>query len=117
MTRSSKRALSILSVLWVLPLAAQNFGEITGAVTDSSGAIIAGASVAVIHTATNQVRQAITNRTGNYSVPYLVPGLYDVRAETSGFKAATRKGVDLQVGAVARIDFTMEVGVMPCSRL
>src|SRR6266436_4034695 len=34
----------------------------------------------------------------------------DVRAETSGFKAATRKGVDLQVGAVARIDFTMEVG-------
>src|SRR2546427_555276 len=35
---------------------------------------------------------------------------YDVRTETSGFKAATRKGVDLQVGAVARIDFTMEVG-------
>jgi outer membrane receptor protein involved in Fe transport len=110
MSRSSKWALSIITALWVSPLAAQNFGEITGAVSDSSGAIITGASVAVIHTATNQVRQAITNRTGNYSVPYLAPGLYDVRAETPGFKTATRKGVDLQVGDVARIDFAMEVG-------
>jgi len=34
---------------------------------------------------------AVTNRTGNYSVPYLVPGIYDIRVETPGFKAATRK--------------------------
>ena len=98
MSRSSKRALSIFSALWVVPLAAQNFGEITGAVSDSSGAIIAGASVAVIHTATNQVRRTTTNDTGAYSAPFLVPGTYDIRVENTGFKMATRRSVDLQVG-------------------
>src|SRR5437867_5997114 len=91
------------------PLSAQNFGEITGAVSDSTGAVITGAAVTVMSTATNQVRRVTTNETGNYSVPFLVPGLYDVRVENSGFKVATRKGVNLQVGAVARIDFSLEV--------
>ncbi len=93
-----------------LPLGAQNFGEITGTVSDSTGAVMTGAAVTVVSTATNQTRRAITNETGNYSVPFLVPSLYDVRVESPGFKVATRKGVDLQVGAVARIDFNMEVG-------
>ena len=43
-------------------------------------------------------------------LPFLVPGLYDVRVENAGFKVATRRGVDLQLGAVARIDFNLEVG-------
>jgi hypothetical protein len=106
----SRPILSVLTALSVFPLAAQNFGEITGTVTDASGAVITAVSVTVTNTATNQVRQMSTNQTGNYSVPYLVPGVYDVRAETPGFKASTRKSVELQVGAVARIDFTMEIG-------
>ncbi|MBI3693626.1 MAG: carboxypeptidase regulatory-like domain-containing protein [Acidobacteria bacterium] len=110
MLRHLKGTLSILITATVLPLGAQNFGEITGTVTDSTGAVITGAGVTVISTATNQVRRATTNETGNYSVPFLVPGLYDVRAESPGFKASTRKEVNLQVGAVARIDFNMEVG-------
>src|SRR5262245_21355059 len=105
-----KWALFLLMGTAVLPLGAQNFGEITGAVTDSTGAIIAGAAVTVTNAATNQVRRDTTNETGNYSVPFLVPGLYDVRVENHSFKVATRKGVDLQIGAVARIDFSLEVG-------
>src|SRR5262249_29368866 len=75
-----------------------------------SGAVITGVTVTVTSTGTNQVRSAVTNQTDNYSVPYLIPGVYDVRAETSGFKVAARKDVEIQVGAVARIDFAMEVG-------
>ncbi len=103
------RLLPALSLL-AMPLGAQNFGEITGTVSDSSGAVITGAAVTATNAATNQVRRANTNETGNYSVPFLVPGLYDIRVENPGFKIATRRSVELQVGAVARIDFTLEVG-------
>jgi hypothetical protein len=93
-----------------LRLSAQSFGEITGTVSDSTGAVINGAKVTVSNTATNQSRQAVTNETGIYSAPYLSPGVYDIRVENPGFKVETRKGVELQVGAVARIDFKLEIG-------
>src|SRR6266566_6344398 len=100
----------ILLIALVPPLSAQNCAEVTGAVFDATGAVMAGAAVTAISAATNQVRRATTNETGNYSLPYLVPGTYDVRVESAGFKIATRKGVELQVGAVARIDFKLEIG-------
>ncbi|HYM12025.1 MAG TPA: carboxypeptidase-like regulatory domain-containing protein, partial [Bryobacterales bacterium] len=110
MSRHFRWVVSVILAAAALPLGAQNFGEITGAVSDSSGAVITGASITVTSTTTNQVRRAATNESGTYTVPFLVPGLYDVRAESAGFKVATRRGVDLQVGAVARIDFSLEVG-------
>lgn len=110
MSTLSKWALYITSALVAWPLAAQNFGEITGAVSDSTGAVVTRAAVTVMSTATNQVRRATTNDTGNYSVPFLVPGVYDISVENPGFKVASRKGVVLQIGAVARIDFSLEVG-------
>ncbi len=93
-----------------LPAMAQNFGEITGTVSDATAASIAGAVVTVTNTATSQSRQVSTNETGNYSLTYLVPGVYDIRAENPGFKASSRKAVGLDVGAVLRIDFKLEVG-------
>src|SRR5258708_15509463 len=70
-----------------------------------------GAAVTVANTATNQARRVVTNDAGSYSVPFLVPAIYNVEVATPGFKTANRTGVDLQVGAVARIDFSLEVGV------
>jgi hypothetical protein len=96
----------------VLPLFAQNYGEINGTVTDPTGAVITGATVTVTNTATNIARNVQTNASGNYTVPFLAPGLYDVRAEQAGFKAVSRSGVQLQVGAIARIDVAMEVGAV-----
>ncbi|MBL8235808.1 MAG: TonB-dependent receptor [Bryobacterales bacterium] len=102
--------LGALTLATVARVHAQNFAEITGSVTDASGAVVAGATVTVTNVANNQQRQAVTNDTGIYSLPYLVPGVYDLRVETAGFKMASRKGLELQVGAVARLDFRMEVG-------
>src|SRR5262249_33424807 len=59
-----------------------------------------------------QVREVQTNEAGNYTVPFLVPGIYTVRAGREGFKEATRSNVQLQVGDVARIDFSMQVGIV-----
>src|SRR5207247_48244 len=72
--------------------------------------VVVGASVTVTNLSTNQIRRVETNRTGNYTVPFLVPGIYNVQAENAGFKTATRSNVDLQVETVARINFPLEVG-------
>jgi hypothetical protein len=92
------------------PLSAQNYGEITGTVTDPTGAVITGATVTVTNTGTNAARNVQTNSAGSYTLPFLVPGVYNVQAEQPGFKVLSRANVQLQVGAVARIDFTMEIG-------
>jgi hypothetical protein len=104
-----KRLLLIIA-LSALYATAQNSGEITGTVSDSSGAVVSGATVTVTNTGTNQARKVTTSAAGNYSVPYLNPGIYDVTAENPGFKLDSRKGVQVEVGATARVDFTMQVG-------
>jgi hypothetical protein len=101
--------LALLAALAAFPLFAQN-AEITGIVSDQSGAVIPGASVTVTNPATNLTRSVETSASGSYTVPFLAPGIYNVRAELEGFSTATRTGVELQVGTVARINFAMEVG-------
>ena len=102
----------LLIALPFFRLCAQQFGEITGTVTDASGAIVAGAHVTVTNSATQQVREASSNDSGVYAIPYLVPGTYAVRAEKPGFKVTTQSGVDVHVDNVARIDFQLQLGEM-----
>ena len=80
-------AIAVLSFFCVVSGRAQTFGEITRTVTDQSGAIVTGTTITITKTATNQVRQVQTNETGNYTVPFLVPGLYGLTAEQQGFCA------------------------------
>ena len=98
--------------LGALPLSAQTFGEITGSVTDSSGAVIAGAKVTVTNAATNVSREVETNASGNYTVPFLNPGIYNLKAELEGFKTATVTDRQVQVGDVQRVNFAMEIGAV-----
>jgi len=104
------RALVFLATVPVLGLRGQQFGEITGTITDATGAVVAGAQVTARNTATEQVRTASSNDAGNYSLPYLTPGNYEIRVEKSGFKVTTRTGVDVRVGDVDRIDFSLQIG-------
>src|SRR5689334_5964037 len=68
------------------PLWAQNTGSISGTVTDASGAVVEGAQVTITNQGNNSARIATTNSSGYYSVPNLVPGVYAVTVEKSGFK-------------------------------
>jgi hypothetical protein len=104
--------LAALSLL-VLPAAySQTFGEITGTVTDPTGARVQGAVISVRNTATNQVREITTNEAGNWTVPFLVPGTYDIAVNAPGFKRAAQAGLVLQVGDTARANFALEVGAV-----
>ena len=91
-------------------LGQSTFGEITGVVTDSSGGAIVGATVTATETGTNQTRTTITNSTGNYDFPTLLPGSYTVKVTFSGFQTSLRTGIELQIQQVARIDFKLNVG-------
>ena len=95
---------------WQSPASAQTFGQITGAVTDTSGAILVGASVTVTNTQTNAVREAQTNSSGSYVFPNLLPGFYNVKVDLQGFQSKIRSGIELQVQQTARLDFSLELG-------
>ncbi|PWU00783.1 MAG: hypothetical protein C5B51_24380 [Terriglobia bacterium] len=111
MLRTGLLVLVLLSAgLAGLPSAAQTFGEITGVVSDPSGAVVAGAEVTLTNPETGLTRRTATNSAGNYSFPSLLPGIYNVRAEKQGFQAEIRNGLELQVQQVARIDFQLRVG-------
>ena len=110
--QGSFAALVVLLLVSVSGGNAQTYGEITGTVTDSTGSVLARATVTVTNTATRVERKVETNDVGNYSVPFLNPGVYNIAAQLSGFKAVTRSGLTLEVGDVARVNFTMEVGAI-----
>src|SRR5215472_6709873 len=86
-------------------LSAQTFGEITGEVRDSTGAVVTTATVAVTNQATGASRTVVTNEVGVYTFPSLAPGIYDLRVTAQGFQVVARPDIDLQVQQTARIDF------------
>ncbi len=93
-----------------LPIFGQTFGEITGEVRDSQGAVIPGAEVSVTNVAQNVSRTTTTNDAGLDAFPALPPGSYNLRVAKTGFKSATRTNVELQVQQSARIDVELVVG-------
>src|ERR1043166_4818371 len=103
-------ATALLLSIWSVLALAQTSGEISGLVTDSSGAVLSGANVTVINKATGAQRHAISNGEGLYSFPSLLPGVYELRVEQSGFKTARLENIKLEVQQTTRLDVTMEVG-------
>jgi hypothetical protein len=83
---------------------------IVGTVSDPSGAVIANATVTATNTDTGVVRTITTNDAGQYVLPDVHIGHYNVKAEVPNLKTAEQKGIVLQVGDRTRVDFAMQVG-------
>jgi hypothetical protein len=84
--------------------------QITGRVTDPSGAVVSRAEIEVTHVETGVRNTSVTNDSGIYVVPFLPPGTYAVKVSLTGFKSITRSAIRLDVDQAARIDFSLEVG-------
>ena len=83
---------------------------ISGTVTDSSGAVLPGASIQVKNTGTSTVQSTVADSQGRYSVPDLPVGTYDVQATNAGFQTVNHRGITLTVGSQPVVDFTLPVG-------
>ncbi len=109
--QSKTVGLLVLVLLSAGILAAQSeLATLTGTVTDSSGAVIVGASVKVTHQATNASVSISSNEAGRYVGPSLKPGVYTITVSHPGFKTYVQSGVTLQVNETARLDVTLQLG-------
>lgn len=109
----SKAILLIRSLLCLGVLALSAYSQtaqMTGTVTDATGASVPGAQVTAINVDTGVSRSSVTNDAGNYLITTLFPGRYSVTASAPGFKQMKRESLTLAVEQVARLDFRMELG-------
>lgn len=101
----------LIFLLLTVPLAAQvDHAALNGTVTDSSGALIGGAKVEAVSSATGFRRQTVTGSAGTYEIPGLAIGAYAVTVSKAGFKSAEFKDVELAVGQPRTLDARLEVG-------
>jgi len=104
--------IGLAAVLLALPLAAQEYrATITGTVVDPSGAAVPNVQVDARNLETSVVTSARSNEAGVYTIPFLLPGTYDLMASAGGFKQAVRKGIELHAGDKVQSDLKLEVGV------
>ncbi len=103
-------ALTAVALLFASLQAFAQEATIVGTVTDPSGAVVANAKITATSAETGVARTITTNESGQYVLPGVHIGHYDVKAEGAGLKIAEQKGVVLQVGDRARVDFQMQVG-------
>jgi hypothetical protein len=110
------RRFLLLPLLWSalvsLLLASDPTGTITGTVTDTSGGVVPKTRVTVTNIATNAAREAVTNDDGDFTVALLPPGHYRVALEKEGFRRTVLPDVGLDVEQTARVDFTLQIGIL-----
>ncbi len=98
-------------LLGVCRISAQTLDTgILGNISDPSGAVIAGATVTVTQAATGVAKSVVADAGGRYEIRYLVPGEYVVETKAVGFRTERQTGIVIQIGQLARIDFSMQVG-------
>jgi len=103
--------LVVLALAISLSLSAQEFrGTLGGSVTDSTGSAVLGAKVTVTETHTGTTLRTVSDSTGQYTVPFVAPGDYEIAVQSPGFKAAVRKAVHVGSGDHVVIDVTLELG-------
>lgn len=90
---------------------AQNLtATLVGRVLDPSGALVVGAKVEITDSATNEIRKVQSDPKGEFIVPDLRPGTYEVSVSKEGFRTLRQTGLELQLEQQARMEFHLEVG-------
>ena len=105
-----QKSLVMLSLLAILVSAQSERGNLTGLVTDPSGAAIAGAEVVVTNIGTNATFRSITSATGEFQAPNLAPGPYKIEITAPGFKRVVRTGVAVTAAGTSRVDAQLTLG-------
>src|SRR5688572_16538846 len=100
----------IVVVLFSGSAAAQATGELAGRVTDESGGVLPGVTVAATQTDTGFSRSVVTDAEGNWVMPNMPTGPYRLEVSLQGFRTYVQTGIVLQVGATPTLNATLAVG-------
>ena len=99
-------------ILVPITLAQSGNASVGGFVQDPTQAFIPGVSVTATNTQTGVTTTVITNESGTYNIPGLLPGTYKLTAELAGFKTQVINDVQLGQSVTARHNFTLQVGAV-----
>lgn len=83
-----------------------------GRVSDSSSALVPNVKITIANTATGAAATTISAADGNYVLPQLPAGIYELIAEAQGFRRYARQAITLAVGDKVNVDISMEVGAL-----
>jgi len=113
---ASKSPLTLAACLLVglasVSSAQTSLATLRGKVTDEQGGVVPGATVTARQVETNTTRTSVTETLGQYLLPNLPAGTYELTVELTGFTSARRENVVLRVGQAADIDFVLRVGAV-----
>ena len=101
---------TLLAVAVLAGTANAQTAQFTGRVADASDAVIPGVSVTATNEGTGFLATAVTGGDGYYVLAGLEPGKYLIKVELQGFTTIQERGIVLQLGQTARMDFKMQVG-------
>jgi hypothetical protein len=87
-------------------------GSISGTIKDEQGGVMPGVTVVATNNQTQQPTTTVTDGTGFFTFPNLLPGRYDVAAELQGFKKVTRQSVPLDANGSITLDFALQTGTI-----
>jgi Carboxypeptidase regulatory-like domain len=87
-----------------------NQGAIAGNVFDASGGVVANVKIVATNTKTGSKYETVSSSAGSYRFPNLTVGPYDITANAQGFKAATLRGVIVEVATTASLDIKLDTG-------
>jgi hypothetical protein len=102
----------LMGLLTVEPAWAQATAALNGRVVDQGGAVLPGVAVTATNTETGAARDTVTNVEGLYSLPALVPGIYKLTTQLTGFSAPERDNIELITGSNLTIDVQMTVAAL-----
>ncbi|MDZ4799383.1 MAG: TonB-dependent receptor [Bryobacteraceae bacterium] len=114
MSRTQCHLLALASyfVLPALMLAQSDRGTITGRVLDATEAVVANASITATNQETGIRSVGKTSETGNFVIPQLAVGRYEVAIEAPGFRRNVRRDVDLNIAQTLTLNVSLEVGAV-----
>ena len=102
------------TLLLAATISAQTFtANLTGVVSDPAGADIPNVRVKLENMATREKRETATGAEGRFTFSQLLPGVYQIQAEATGFKAFVQSNINLIAGQSAAVNFSMEIGSSP----
>ncbi|MEZ5355277.1 MAG: carboxypeptidase-like regulatory domain-containing protein [Bryobacteraceae bacterium] len=105
--------IALLLAVAAAPAAAQTtFASITGAVVDSAGAAVPGATIEATHVASNYLYRTESNATGTYTIAQLREGVYTLRVRSGGFQEYVAQDIQLASREQRRIDVQLQVGTV-----